>query len=250
MQLLISIDLMGQSLELPIAYHHIVTSLYYRLMGQEEAVLHDVGKKFGKREYRLFTFGPIDGPYQVDRERKRIRFRDRITMEFRAADRNLVQTISNNALTDGVTFGNTTYKEVTCSLSDGKITEQDIRIQMLSPICARKTEEEKTEDGCVRKKEIFLNPSLPEFAQAVADNFRRKYVAAFGVEPEGQISISPVSVSHRDRYVTWYKGHVIDAYKGLYRLQGSADQLTFLYNVGLGEKNSQGFGMFRVVNKK
>ncbi|WP_349814269.1 CRISPR-associated endoribonuclease Cas6 [Thomasclavelia cocleata] len=37
------------------------------------------------------------------------------------------------------------------------------------------------------------------------------------------------------------------AWHGTYLLQGKKEYLEFLYYIGLGEKTSQGFGMFEVI---
>lgn len=247
MQLRISINLHNQPLELPLAHHHILASVYYRLMGPEESVLHDIGKTYGKRNYRLFTFGPISGKYIVNRDRKRIRFVDRIEMEFRSVNREMILAMASNALTNGVTFGETTYTDVHCDISNPGIKSNCIEVSMISPICAHKTRkicERKT----FRKKRRtqYFTPQDKRFFGAVSENCSRKYYAATGRMLDSQLTIEAVNVDARDKYLTRYKDNTIEAYKGTYRLQGSAELLLFLFNVGLGEKNSQGFGMFQV----
>lgn len=245
MQLRLFIDLENQPLELPIAHHHILASAYYSLMGPKESMIHDDGMKFGKREYRLFTFGPISGRYTVNKVRKRISFFGQIEMEFRAWNPNVVMAVAENALLQGVTFGRNTYRNVRCELANQSITKNVVEIEMISPICAR-----KTHTVCMRKtfqkkhKTVHFKPQMKQFAEAVRENFARKY-AAVGEETQSQVQLEPISVGIKDKYLTRYKENTIEAYKGVYRLHGTPDQLTFLYNVGLGEKNSQGFGMFR-----
>ena len=50
----------------------------------------------------------------------------------------------------------------------------------------------------------------------------------------------------KDKYFTKYKNFFIEAWYGLYLLEGNADYLSFLYDAGLGSKNAQGFGMFEI----
>ena len=45
------------------------------------------------------------------------------------------------------------------------------------------------------------------------------------------------------RIVTRFKEKWITCYKGKYALTGSSKALEFIYNTGLGVKNSAGFGM-------
>ena len=50
--------------------------------------------------------------------------------------------------------------------------------------------------------------------------------------------------SLKNKLVTKYKDYLITGWKGEFEIRGDAEVLDFLYQVGLGEKNSMGFGMF------
>lgn len=247
MQLRIFINLGNNPLELPIAHHHILASIYYRLMGSEQSMVHDQGKKYGKREYRLFTFGPIIGKYSIDKQRKHIRFFDHIEMEFRSVNRNMILEMVSNALASGVTFGNVTYTDVHCDVSEFCIKSKCIEIEMVSPICIYRTHK-VCERRTFRKKRrvLYYTPQMRQFTTAIVGNFTRKYSAARGELPDDNVRVEVVSIGSKDKYLTRYKENTIEAYKGIYRLYGPAEYLTFLYDVGLGGKNSQGFGLFRV----
>ena len=56
-------------------------------------------------------------------------------------------------------------------------------------------------------------------------------------------------VSFRDKCVTKFKGILVNAWNCRLYIQGSPEYLTFIYNVGLGSKNSQGFGMINVIEE-
>ena len=75
---------------------------------------------------------------------------------------------------------------------------------------------------------------------------KKKYEAYYGITSE-DITIKLVSVNEKDKYVTKYKNTYITAWHGIYILQGKKEYLEFLYYTGLGEKTSQGFGMFEVI---
>lgn len=49
------------------------------------------------------------------------------------------------------------------------------------------------------------------------------------------------------KMVTKYQGHYIIAWYGEYILSGKRKYLDFLYQVGIGAKNSQGFGMIEML---
>ena len=51
----------------------------------------------------------------------------------------------------------------------------------------------------------------------------------------------------KDKYVTKYNDFYITGWQGIYELSGKREYLEFLYYVGIGERNSQGFGMFEII---
>ncbi len=52
----------------------------------------------------------------------------------------------------------------------------------------------------------------------------------------------------KNKYVTKFGGEIfITAWKGSFTLKSDVESLQFLYDTGLGSRNSQGFGMFEQV---
>lgn len=78
-------------------------------------------------------------------------------------------------------------------------------------------------------------------------NFIRKYYAYTGIYVPDGIMMEPISFSEKDKHVTRYKGFYLSGWTGTYRISGERKYLNFLYQAGLGAKNSQGFGMFDVI---
>lgn len=233
MQLTISIKLQEPCI-LPIAYHHILQSAIYAQIGGE---LHDVDFKYDRRGYKLFTFGPLEGKYVISN--RNIIFSDEISFEVRCFVDEIGLNIINTITKNGIRLGRNTYKDVEVNIKRRFIENNRITISMKSPICVYETDDDK--------HTIFFNPTEEEFYYAVEDNFIRKYAAVMEEYPEDGISLELVKFSQRDRYFTKYKGFYIEAWKGIYELSGKPDYLSFLYDVGIGAKNSQGFGMFDVV---
>ena len=101
-----------------------------------------------------------------------------------------------------------------------------------SPVAVYRTEP----DG----KTTFFAPDQPEFVPYLIANYENKYRAIIGGEPE-HVTIQPLEPQRR--IVTRFKEKWITCYKGKYALTGSSKALEFIYNTGLGVKNSAGFGM-------
>ncbi|MCS7242611.1 CRISPR-associated endoribonuclease Cas6 [Candidatus Caldatribacterium sp.] len=93
---------------------------------------------------------------------------------------------------------------------------------------------------------VFLSPEDPRFSVLVRKNLLRK-ARAFGIADvsEEHIFFEPVG-EWRSKLVT-VQGTNVRGYEGRFRMEGDARLLALAYDAGLGERNSQGFGMFRVV---
>ena len=225
---------------LPRNYRHIQQAVVYSLIsnGEEGANRHDGGYVFGKRRYKLFTFGPISGPHSA--EKRTVTFTDDFCFSIRAADPVLIADAADHLEKSGVRFGDHIYGDIDFSTENTVIPSSRFVIRMLSPICLYTTNPDT-------RQTTYYNPHQELFSHLAEDNFVRKYTAAFGKMPESGIRLSPLRIEPGDKIVTRYKDLIIEAYGGRYVLEGDPVHLTFLYNTGLGAKNAQGFGMFEVT---
>lgn len=236
MRLVVTIHNINQ-LSLPIAYHHIQQSAIYALIAGD---LHDNGVQYQKRDYKLFTFGPFMGKYRI--QNRRITFYNQVSFEFRCHDKEIMDTVVRNLKEKGFRLGDITYHNIEIDVEEIKIDNSSILVRMCSPICIYETDDQK--------HTCYLTPGESRFYDLIEDNFRRKYTASFGEPPSGDFHIELEKYKERDKYFTKYKDFYIEAWKGYYRLNGTPEYLTFLYNTGIGSKNSQGFGMYEIVENK
>lgn len=233
MQIKIKINNINQ-INIPIAYHHIQQAAIYSLI---KGSLHDHGHNYEKRDYKLFTFGPFEGKYRINNGR--ITFYDSISFEFRCLDESVMNNVIKNIKEYGFRIGDISYHNIDLKLDDRKIDNSQIMIKMISPICVYETDD--------AKHTYYLSPEDERFYSLIEDNFYRKYMAAYGITKITPIAISAECITGKDKYFTKYKNYYIEAWKGIYILEGDPENLTFLYNTGLGSKNSQGFGMFKII---
>ena len=77
--------------------------------------------------------------------------------------------------------------------------------------------------------------------------FTRKSQMSTQRMQEIQPEIQKIQNSVAKKMVTKYQGHYIIAWYGEYILSGKRKYLDFLYQVGIGAKNSQGFGMIEML---
>lgn len=241
MQLTISHDL-SEDLDLPLNYHHMIQGIVYHSlsdMPEYSRFVHDQGYDFSDRQYRMFVYGLLQGKYEI--KGKRIIFKDHISFQVRSPEVSFIRLLKESIEKNGITYFQKKYDRVNLFMDNYAIKEDCIKIQMQSPICVYSTD---ADTG----KTYFYAPDEEEFYNAINDNFIRKYTAYMGIEPKTVLDIKPVRVTPRDKMVTKYKGIYLSGWKGVYELYGDTEYLNFLYNTGLGSKNSQGFGLFDVLS--
>lgn len=229
---------------LPLNYQHILQAIIYKnlnLGAEYSKFLHDNGFPYEKRKFKLFTFSLLQGKYEICEHK--IIFRNEVFFEVRSPDIFMMNLLAEGIARNGIAYGDRHITDVDVILDDATIETDELYVKMLTPISVYSTDRETG-------KTYFYNPSEDEFRQLVKDNFVRKYTACYGVEPESSIEIEPAYVSVKDKYVTKYKNFYISGWFGEYYLYGRRKYLDFLYQTGLGSKNSQGFGMFSVLKQE
>ena len=230
-----------EPLTLPLSYHSALQGMIYHVLSASpefSAFLHDDGYTRNRRAYKLFVFSALEGPYQV--RGKRITFPGPLSLEIRSPETDFCRTFAGAIAQSGaVTIGERRLN-VECEIRDFHIGADCVAVRMRSPLCLTRT----VDDGA-KKKTLFLSPEDRDFSALLNENFRRKYEAAYGRDPESNVTLE--RIARLRKYVTQYRrGIYITAWHGEFRLRGTPEALDFLYQTGLGSRNSQGFGMFDV----
>lgn len=240
MQLVVHINL-EEPLLLPLNYNHILQAVIYRslsIMPDYSNFLHGGGFIRGQRQYKMFQFSQLSGAYRIhDRQ---ITFYSNVSFEIRSPEPLLIRLLGESIWKSRITFGSTTYRDISLELYDYTIEEQNLLIRMKSPMTVYSTDPEVN-------RIYYFGPDETEFYNQIKDNFYRKYQAYYGVNPSSSIQMIIDGDRSPKKFVTRYKGSYITAWYGTYRLSGERKYLDFLYQTGLGSKNSQGFGMFEVL---
>lgn len=240
MQLIIEHEL-TEELILPINYQRILQSIIYHgieLFPAYSEYIHEAGYGYGDRKYRMFTFGLLKGKYRI--ENGKIIFMDSVSFEVRSPEILLLKLLKESLRMKGIRYGKQWYGNVKTTLKDETVEQEEIYIQMKTPIVVYETDHES-------RKTYFFQPDEEGFYYGIQDNFVRKYHAYTGIEIMGDIEIYPAKITAKDKCVTKYKEFYINGWLGEYILRGERKYLDFLYQSGIGSKNAQGFGMFDIV---
>lgn len=228
---------------LPIASNAVVQGLIYNALRSDEAFsykLHENGTPSSGRIYKLFNFSEIKGRYRI--EGKTIIYNSPISINIRSCEAYFIQLLlsfftvgkelmlhSNQVVVEDV------------KLSDEMIYSEKVRVRTLSPITVYVTDESG--------HTLYYCPEDKEFCDGIIRNAKRKFAGFFGDDEDFKLAITPCSGKRYIKRATRFKDTFITAWHGEFELTGSIKSLNFLYNTGLGSKNSQGFGMFEIVKK-
>lgn len=221
---------------LPLNYNHAVQSALYRKLGEVDAgdQWHNGG--FGEKNFKGYTFGRLRGEHYV--KGKEIFFTRKISLEVRSSAFDFIDSLQRSLEREPfLLLGGQRVSLCDVRLSNKHICGETAEFVTDSPVAVYKTQEETG-------KTVFYSPEDEEFCTALKSNFEKKYLAVMGETPP-KIEIRPIG-THK-KVVTKYKSTWITAYDGKYRIFAQGKGLEFIYNSGLGSKNSQGFGMLNVL---
>lgn len=247
MRLTVQFRPINNTLLLPMNYQEVLQGFFYRSIQDLDLAkfLHDVGYVKEKRQFKLFTFSRLYGEHRIHRDKKQIEFLGDITWHISSVLDALVEDLAQSYLLrqsfmlNGQPIHIEEAQAATLQLSAQKIYQ----IRMLSPLTVYSTYENRYG----HKRTHFFSPFDAVFSDMVEKNFCNKFHSYFQQEPTERVIIRPVHVRERDKVITSFKGFLINAWNGVYEIEAPYDYMKFMYDAGIGAKNSQGFGMFEVV---
>lgn len=247
MRLTVQFQTIHESLVLPLNYQEYLQGLLYRSLRDPSfsSFLHDKGFQKGKRSFKLFTFSRLFGDHTINRKEKTIKYHQTITWHIGSVMPKLIQMLGEYFLLHGeeILLNGQPLQIVKVEVDNVEINEQSYVIEMLSPITVYSTYEQT--DGT--KKTHFFSPYDEVFSTMVENNFCNKYEAYYGIKPTTRLTLTPIEIKPNYKVVTTFKGFRITAWQGRFQLTSSPEQIKFVYGTGLGSRNSQGFGMFRII---
>lgn len=233
---------------LPLAYNSLQQGAIYNLISTRDSYsdfLHDEGYSSGRGTFKAFCFGPFQGASLVNRTTKTITFKDKVDWEIRSHDPEFCDAFLEGLRRKAsLTFGRCEMDIVSCEAMEADILSKSLLIRMRSPLVIYNT---LVVEGT--SKTIYHDPLDAGYEKMIDDNFRNKYLSVCGEEPMGGISLTFDRITAADKCVTHFRDTWITGWRGIYRLKGSIENLVFAYETGLGVKNSEGFGMFDVVDR-
>lgn len=242
----LTIEIESDRLLLPIHYNYVIQSFIYRNISKKLAkFLHDEGYQTQGRRFKLFTFSRIIGKFSLRPKRGKIEFFGPVNFQIGSPLNNFIEEFANSIARKGMMI----LSNQRIGISSIKVhftpkVKDSMKIEMLSPTTVYSTL--RTMEG--RKKTYYYSPFEDEFSRLVGKNLIKKYRALYRTEPDtSEVSIFPLWVNKNSQCIVKYRGTVIKSWMGRYRLNATPELILLAYDAGLGSKNSQGFGMFDIV---
>ena len=211
---------------LPVHYNYLIQSLIYRTFSEDLAQkLHDVGFKFEKRTFKLFTFSRI-----LEKGEKKdnvFLFKKHISFYFSSPFLKIIEDIGMRALSLPTVelMSQRLFISGIEVITPPKIGTSNL-IKMLSPLTMHSTL--KKEDGS--HKSYYYKPKEKD-----------------ATDLSLSLELKPVHFSVKENLcVIKFKQTPIEAYTGIFELSGSKELIETTYDAGLGDRNPEGFGMWEI----
>lgn len=240
MRIKIKLSPLQEPSPIPLHYHYLLQAFIYRhLSRQVSEKLHDSGYTFGKRQFRLFVFSRLFGKFK--RNGENLLYQGEISFWVASPLVEILESFASHILRNRLKLGSSFYQVSSVEVKFNESFEESISIRALSPITSYSTlltSEQK-------KKTYYNSPFEKDFSRICHQNLLKKYQILKGkpIDSTLRFSLIPEKVSKRNEHIIMYKGTVIKAWSGIYRLTAPPELIEIGFDCGLGAKNSQGFGM-------
>ena len=248
MRLAITFEASGP-LTLPVHYNHIIQGLIYsQLEPNLAAWLHDEAYQHAKRTFKMFTFSRLNGSYRLDKRTGRISFSGPVSFQLASHNGEVLASLAEHLLkSQHVRLGQNEVQVTSVEILKPPAFSSSIRVKTLSPMTIYSTFQ-KPGGG---KLTHYYSPHERDWSAMLLANLARKARALeWQLDPDEVLKdayIKPHRVNERDKKVVKYKNFVIEAWTGVYEVQLPERFFELAYDVGLGGKNAQGFGMVEVL---
>jgi CRISPR-associated endoribonuclease Cas6 len=235
-------------LKLPKGYNNLIQAFIYSHISNPEKrdKLHNYGYVVGPKKIKLMTFSRLFGEYNLHSDS--ISFKSPVTFVFSSYDDDLVSEVSYNLLTDENTYLNGTKINVV-DLKPTFFDDEKYKnikyyvIEMLSPVTVYSTGNDK--------KKIYFNPWSKEFGNAIKLNIETKLHAININDVNIPFNITPNNMKNSfDEKIIYFKDTLIKGYNGIFTIRTNSNIMKLIYYAGIGSKNSEGFGCFKILGDK
>ncbi len=242
-----------QNIVLPVNYQNYLHGLIYSNISNQEvrSKLHDEGIIYNGNKFKHFTFSRLLGSFEYDGKRKTLNFGKKVRFVFSTKLEDVESDILHSLFTkEELSLGGNKIKLSSIEASDKDFEnnkeKESWNIQMLSPLTVF-SRYENVLNG--KNRTVYFSPKSKELSGIISSRLKRKYLAYYKTTNGLDFNITITPLSKESKVVAKLKGNeFVEAYDGRFEISGHPEVLKFAYDVGIGKKNSFGFGMFEKLS--
>lgn len=229
-------------LVLPRHYQSALQGMVYAMIGDKkiQKFLHDEGFAWEKRRFKPLVFSWLQGKYLL--QDGLIHFESPVDLYLSTSWEPLVRALSYSLVADSLNLsGHSLTVDRLEMIPEPRFSDDDLIVRTLSPITMYSTLH--TPEG--RKITHYYDVRDREFSELIRKNLVKKAHAMYDLDLQDcPFSLEPIGrVDPRQQKSIRYRNFLIKAWHGTFRMQGDKDMKRVAYQVGVGGKNTQGFGM-------
>jgi len=232
-----------KNIVLQVGFNSIIQWFIYSNI--KDSWLHDIGFKYEKRQFKLFSFSSFLEKAQFINEKKLFIFPKIVSFIFSSPVDWIIENLASKSFTTKkISFWqNELYLSEVSVLKPPQITQNEIKIRAITPI-----EVHSTFQIYKQKKTYYYNPYEKEFSLLIANNAAKKWEAFYKKPPESELKLEPIGFN-KEKIVRFGSKNslIIKGWTGNFKLLADSKMLGFIIDAGLGNRNSQGFGMVEVI---
>lgn len=238
---------------LPLNYHYELSSAIYRILSQHDdgyaQWLHDVGYRNGNKRFKLFNFSDLYVPrYEISGDRMKV-LSDFVEWElsflFDEGCANFIHGVfkgQNFRVADKISGVGFRIDEI--EMMPAPEMSGNMCFRTVSPVCVSVPVKDRPPR--------YLSPEDEGYADAILEGLLSRYMAAYGKGYDGEAFCDfrlagkpkPVllTIKADTPQQTRVKGYRFD-----FRISLPIELMRLMYDCGLGEKSSLGFGMIKII---
>jgi CRISPR-associated endoribonuclease Cas6 len=234
-----------QPLNLPKHYNNVLQGFFYKNMDPLLAgILHEVGFVYNQRRFKLFAFSKIFGKIKEKNESNILFKPPDVHVYFSTPITTHMKSIVMSLMKKEKLL---MYKQYVF-LSEVEVLEEEIESDEITVVCLSPIVVYRTPEGS--RRHIYLSPFEEQFYDMIKSNLMKKYQLVYGKRYMGDIEIAPANTNSIHKKKIVFKGTLITAWEGLFKIKAKRDMLKVGLECGLGVKNSAGFGCIAKIRGK
>lgn len=247
--------LLQRNSNLPVNYNYYLASLIYKILYHSShkfsAFLHDQGFEFEGKHFKLFTFSQLLFEKKRIEKDKIINLGKHITWFISSIKDEFIQHFIDGLFKKSRV---TLEKQTLIPERVETVAQPELnginRFTCLSPI-TMSTKIDK--DG--KPHLYYLRIDEPDFKEKVKENLIRKYNLIYGRPPQNkdfemEFDKEYLNANKTISRLINFKGINIRGYTVPFIVKGNPELVKVGYECGLGDKNSLGFGMVKLLNEE